>query len=84
MAGLRILKTALVPLMVWLITPLTAVLLPATAIADEPPSPELLEFLGNWETSEGEWQDPLELMKELDVVEADAQTVKVEDSRDGQ
>jgi hypothetical protein len=84
MAGWRILRMALVPLMVWLVTPLTAVSLPATAKADEPPSPELLEFLGNWETSEGEWQDPLELMKELDVVETDAQTVKVEDSRDGQ
>lgn len=84
MAGLRILKTALVPLMVWWVTPLTVLSLPATAKADEPPSPELLEFLGNWETSEGEWQDPLELVKELDVVETDAQTVKVEDSRDGQ
>ena len=84
MVDLRMLRMALVPLILWLITPLTALSLPAIVKADEPPSPELLEFLGNWETSDGEWQDPLELMKELDVVEADAQTVKVEDSRDGQ
>ena len=52
--------------------------------AGETPSLELLEFLGNWEDSDGEWQDPMELMKELEVLEADAQTVKVEEVSDGQ
>jgi hypothetical protein len=28
---------------------------------DEAPSLELLEFLGEWETSDGEWIDPEEL-----------------------
>ena len=28
---------------------------------DEAPSLELLEFLGEWETSNGEWLDPAEL-----------------------
>ena len=52
--------------------------------AGETPSLELLEFLGNWEDSDGEWQDPMELMKELEVLDADAKTVKVEEVSDGQ
>jgi hypothetical protein len=28
---------------------------------EETPSVELLEFLGEWETSQGQWVDPLEL-----------------------
>lgn len=31
---------------------------PAAAIAEEPPSMALLEFLGEWETQDGEWIDP--------------------------
>jgi hypothetical protein len=58
--------------------------LSTTLNADETPSLELLEFLGNWETSDGKWQDPLELMQELDVLEVEAKMVKVEDDRDGQ
>ena len=65
-------------------TLLVGLFLPVTVKATEPPSLELLEFLGNWETDDGEWQDPLELMKELDVLEAEAKTAKVEDARDGQ
>ena len=73
-----------VPLMIWLVTPLTGLSLLSAAKAAEAPSLELLEFLGDWETSDGEWQDPLELMKELDVLETDSQTVKVEDGGDEQ
>lgn|GEM_PF-2015101 len=41
-------------------------MLNANAIASEPtarelPSVELLEFLGDWETADGEWIDPTEL-----------------------
>ena len=31
------------------------------AFADEPPEMALLEFLGEWETNDGEWLDPSEL-----------------------
>lgn len=49
-------------------------LLPAAVPADEPetkqddtsPSLELLEFLGAWETPEGQWVDPLSLVREDD------------------
>ncbi len=49
-------------------------LLPAMALADEPgagqgertPSLELLEFLGAWETPEGQWVDPLSLVRDED------------------
>lgn len=84
MACLRIVKAVSVPLMMLSVTPLIALSLPATAKAAEAPSLELLEFLGAWENSDGEWQDPLELMKELDELETDAQAVNLEDGRDGQ
>lgn len=50
----------------------------------EAPSLELLEFLGNWETEKGEWLDPMELIAELDALEADAQSIKVKDGQDEQ
>lgn len=39
---------------------------PATAGDDSLPAMELLEFLADWETTDGQWVDPLEL-KELSV-----------------
>jgi hypothetical protein len=41
----------------------------------EAPSLELLEFLGHWESAEGEWQDPLELLQTLDVTDVDVAAV---------
>ncbi len=49
-------------------------LLPAAVLAGEPktgqneaaPSLELLEFLGAWETPEGQWVDPLSLVGDGD------------------
>lgn len=43
---------------------LSAVLLFAaeTGANEEPPSVELLEFLGSWEDDNGQWIDPLELL----------------------
>lgn len=29
-------------------------------IGDDVPSPAFLEFLGEWEDAQGDWQDPLE------------------------
>jgi len=54
-------------LLMWL---LVAPPLAAAADAVEAPSLELLEFLGNWETDDGKWQDPLEFMQELAAQEA--------------
>ena len=34
------------------------------------PSAELLEFLADWETSDGEWVDPLELVEDTETDEA--------------
>lgn len=50
------------------------------ADAIETPSMELLEFLGNWETSDGEWVDPIKLLEEL---EAEPQTAQTEEQSDG-
>ena len=38
------------------------------------PSQELLEFLANWETTDGEWISPLEV-KELDIPENQHETI---------
>lgn len=46
----------------------------------EAPSLELLEFLGSWETSDGEWIDPIELLEEI---EAEQETAKTEEQNDG-
>ncbi len=43
---------------------------PAKAPPVEVPSPEMLEFLGNWMTDDGEWVDPL-AMEELEIEGAD-------------
>jgi hypothetical protein len=45
---------------------------------------ELLEFLGDWETAEGEWQDPVEFMQDFEAVSAEAEEVNVEEAEDGQ
>jgi hypothetical protein len=37
------------------------------ARATEPPSAELLEFLGEWQTSAGDWVDPAEFDELLDA-----------------
>lgn len=33
--------------------------------SEQAPSPELLEFLGEWETKDGEWFNPLWILKNL-------------------
>ncbi len=67
---------------------LSALAVPLMVFAADAPSLELLEFLGDWETSEGNWQNPLDFMQDLeanpDAMAADAQSVKVEDEKDGQ
>jgi len=57
---------------------------PCFVVAEEAPSLELLEFLGDWEISENEWQDPLDFMQDLDALDAEAQTAKVEEAQDAQ
>ncbi len=57
---------------------------PCFVFAEEAPSLELLEFLGDWEISENEWQDPLDFMQDLDALDAETQTAKVEEAQDAQ
>lgn len=33
----------------------------------DPPSAELLEFLGEWETEDGKWHDPVEFMESFKI-----------------
>ena len=57
-----------------------ALCLPALGVCDAPswaspaePSPELLEFLGSWETDDGQAVDPLEL-EDMTIPEATGKT----------
>ncbi len=63
---------------------LYVLLTPWCAVAEGTPSLELLEFLADWEISENEWQDPLDFMRDLDALEAEARRVKVEEAQDEQ
>lgn len=58
----------------WLITGALLVAWGMPALAEEPkespvPDLELLEFLGTWETADGEWFDPLSL-ENVELMEA--------------
>lgn len=48
----------------------------------EAPSLELLEFLGSWETADGQWQDPLDMVEELDNADTSEPRAKHEDVND--
>jgi endonuclease/exonuclease/phosphatase (EEP) superfamily protein YafD len=50
--------------------------LPATAAEDEQPSMELLEFLGDWQTQDGEWIDPITLLAEMESEGQQAQQTR--------
>jgi hypothetical protein len=50
---------------------------------DTPPSMELLEFLGSWESPEGEWVDPMQLAEDMEATAQTAQKKQTdEESRD--
>ena len=53
-------QLALIP--VALILLLLTIALDARADSDEKPSMELLEFLGEWQTKDGEWVDPMRFL----------------------
>jgi len=42
---------------------------------DAPPSEELLEFLGEWETPDGEWIDP-QGISQMDIPETNDETIR--------
>ena len=58
----------------------------ATVYAEEAqaPSMEFLEFMGEWETSDGQWQDPIELSKmdDAELQQSDSKTVSEEQGND--
>ena len=57
-------QLALIPVAVFLL--LVTIALDARAESDEKPSMELLEFLGEWQTKDGEWVDPMRFMNVSD------------------
>ncbi|MGD8559676.1 MAG: hypothetical protein PVF34_06645 [Gammaproteobacteria bacterium] len=58
---------------------LLAVAFHAEAGTEDKPSMELLEFLGEWQTKEGEWVDPMRFMNidEKDLKQGSDSTVNV-------
>lgn len=65
---LSLLQLALIPIALIII--LLGIAMDAKAADDDQPSMELLEFLGEWQTKDGEWVDP---MRFLNVSEDDLQ-----------
>ena len=63
---LTLIQVALVPVAIFII--LLSLAFSAKAANDDKPSMELLEFLGEWQTKDGEWVDPLRF---LDINEDD-------------
>lgn len=64
---LSLLQIALLPIVICII--LLGIAIEANAATDDnKPSMELLEFLGEWQTKDGEWVDP---MRFLNVSEED-------------
>ena len=59
-------QLALIPAALFLL--LLTIALDAKAAGEDKPSMELLEFLGEWQTKDGEWVDP---MRFLTVSDAD-------------
>lgn len=63
---LTLIQVALVPVAIFVI--LLSLAFGAKAASEDKPSMELLEFLGEWQTKDGEWVDPLRF---LDINEED-------------
>lgn len=53
-------QMALIPVALFLL--LVTIALDARADSDDKPSMELLEFLGEWQTKDGEWVDPMRFL----------------------
>jgi len=74
-------QLALIP--VALILLLLTIALDARADSDEKPSMELLEFLGEWQTKDGEWIDPMRFLtvNDSDLDHDPATKVNVKEDR---
>jgi hypothetical protein len=69
---LSVLQLALIPIALFVL--LISIALDANAASDEKPSMELLEFLGEWQTDDGEWVDP---MRFLNITDEDLESAAV-------
>ena len=69
---LSLVQLALIPIAVFVL--LISMALDAKAASDEKPSMELLEFLGEWQTDDGEWVDPTRF---LNIADEDLQSTAV-------
>ena len=57
---LALVQLALIPVALFVL--LISIALDANAADEEKPSMELLEFLGEWQTKDGEWVDPMRFL----------------------
>lgn len=72
-------QLALIPAALFLL--LLTIAIDAKAASDDKPSMELLEFLGEWQTKDGEWVDPMRFlsMKDEDLNQDPVTKVKVDE-----
>ena len=78
---LSLVQLALIPVAVFLL--LVTIALDAKAAGDDKPSMELLEFLGEWQTKDGEWVDPMRFLsvKDEDLSKDPVTKVNVKEDR---
>jgi len=75
-------QLALIPVALFLL--LLTIALDAKADNYEKPSMELLEFLGEWQTKDGEWVDPMRFLTVSDADLKDDPVTKVNVKEDRQ
>ena len=77
---LSLVQLALIPIALFVL--LLSVAFDANAASDEKPSMELLEFLGEWQTDNGEWVDPTRFLNITDEDLQGSAVTKVKVSED--
>lgn len=77
---LTILQMVLIPIALFIVL-LSIAFDSNAASSDDIPSMELLEFLGEWQTKDGDWIDPMRFLdiQEDDIAKATSKKVNVEE-----
>lgn len=78
---LSIIQLALIPFGIFVL--LVSIAIDANAATEDKPSMELLEFLGEWQTKDGEWVDPMRFLtvKDSDLDQGESTKVNVKEDR---
>ncbi|MFV2055625.1 MAG: hypothetical protein ACC707_04115 [Thiohalomonadales bacterium] len=71
------------PYILFIVVSLLVLIIPAAYAEEEMPSMEFLEYLGEWETKEGQWVDPTVLAEEQSLENVEIELVyTIEEQQD--